>query len=522
MDRVSLGSMQDVGNPLTTSDPDDYLQVDLGRLRGFSGSGNVTVPLEPGGANAFHSVLSVSGDKCVKLRAQRLYINEIAAGGWKPLTTSDPDDYLQVDLGRLREFQGGSGNVTVPLEPVVQNAFHSVLSGQRRQVCELRAQRLYINEIAAGTSKLWGQYNTEDKRCYTTLSKNPLKTEWTRVTFVWKDNSDTRMYMDSERVNVGAHLHPAYPHVLNSAKICVTSRPIPHVSGRLGTGRKQRAVCRAMVWGLGLALRLSEVFIYTWSRPILAHKVTVSALRARNVVSSYRCVTFRYHMFGKHVGRLNVFVAKKRFLRKPRLETKRRSRSYLKRWWAMDFLETLPSMKVKLLTESCSTSPNQAKAKNSTGPSLEKSAIVGHLSGFKLFLLKALADTGKKDRIWVPCYRALTDGKDVREFYKRCAGRVTLTIVRVENYIFGGYTDKDWSSSLASTINQGTDPKSFYLKTDRRHSAHFAKSDQGPTFGDGDLVLETMSSGYSELGNSFDIGADAAFPVCRSEKLRYF
>lgn len=59
--------------------------------------------------------------------------------------------------------------------------------------------------------------------------------------------------------------------------------------------------------------------------------------------------------------------------------------------------------------------------------------------------------------------------------------------------------------------NQGTDPKSFYLKTDRRHSAHFAKSDQGPTFGDGDLVLETMSSGYSELGNSFDIGADAAF-----------
>ena len=29
------------------------------------------------------------------------------------------------------------------------------------------------------------------------------------------------------------------------------------------------------------------------------------------VVSSYRCVTFQYHMFGKHVGRLNVFVAKK-------------------------------------------------------------------------------------------------------------------------------------------------------------------------------------------------------------------
>ena len=29
------------------------------------------------------------------------------------------------------------------------------------------------------------------------------------------------------------------------------------------------------------------------------------------VISSYKCVTFWYHMWGKHVGRLNVFVAKK-------------------------------------------------------------------------------------------------------------------------------------------------------------------------------------------------------------------
>ena len=29
------------------------------------------------------------------------------------------------------------------------------------------------------------------------------------------------------------------------------------------------------------------------------------------VISSYKCVTFWYHMWGKHVGRLNIFVAQK-------------------------------------------------------------------------------------------------------------------------------------------------------------------------------------------------------------------
>ncbi|KAJ7390088.1 hypothetical protein OS493_027118 [Desmophyllum pertusum] len=282
--------------------------------------------------------------------------------------------------------------------------------------------------------------------------------------------------MDSERVNVGAHLHPAYPHVLNSAKVInlasLLSSSVPwrventqmsdlsvwfdfqgrwnwdwaktlpdtldlcnfeadsHVSGRLGTGRKQRAVCRAMVWGLGLALRLSEV------------------------------------IFEAVVGD--------------------------------GFLGDIAIDEVKLLTESVLLLQIRQRQKAPScyrnclvfvlGPSLEKSAIVGHLSGFKLFLLKALADAGKKDRIWVPCYRALTDGK-----------RPKGVALSFKAFLF----------SLNN--NQGTDPKSFYLKTDRRHSAHFAKSDQGPTFGDGDLVLETMSSGYSELGNSFDIGADAAF-----------
>lgn len=81
-------------------------------------------------------------------------------------------------------------------------------------------------------------------------------------------------------------------------------------------------------------------------------------------------------------------------------------------------------------------------------PGLEKSAIIGHLDGFKSFLVQALRDTGPKDKIWVPCYRALTDGRDVAEFYSRCARKKrTVTIVRSDNYVFGGYTDNDWDES---------------------------------------------------------------------------
>ena len=80
-------------------------------------------------------------------------------------------------------------------------------------------------------------------------------------------------------------------------------------------------------------------------------------------------------------------------------------------------------------------------------PGLAKSAIIGHLDGFKSFLLEALRDVGLPDKIWVPCYRAVTDGRDVAQFYSRCAGEKTVTIVRSDNYIFGGYTENNWDKS---------------------------------------------------------------------------
>ena len=84
-----------------------------------------------------------------------------------------------------------------------------------------------------------------------------------------------------------------------------------------------------------------------------------------------------------------------------------------------------------------------------SGHDLEKSAIIGHLEGFKTFLTQALNDAGVEDKIWIPCYRKFTDGRDVTEFYSNCGGKgMTVTIVRSGNYIFGGYTDQDWGNSL--------------------------------------------------------------------------
>ena len=63
--------------------------------------------------------------------------------------------------------------------------------------------------------------------------------------------------------------------------------------------------------------------------------------------------------------------------------------------------------------------------------------------------MSALKDHDQKAKIWVPCYRAVTDGRDTSVFHARCAGKgATVTIVRVDKYIFGGYTDVDWGSSL--------------------------------------------------------------------------
>ena len=46
---------------------------------------------------------------------------------------------------------------------------------------------------------------------------------------------------------------------------------------------------------------------------------------------------------------------------------------------------------------------------------------------------------------WNLCYRASRDGWKAKDFHRHCNSKgPTVTLVRVGDYIFGGYTDQNW------------------------------------------------------------------------------
>ena len=68
-----------------------------------------------------------------------------------------------------------------------------------------------------------------------------------------------------------------------------------------------------------------------------------------------------------------------------------------------------------------------------------------YLDQLKLYLYPALQNPSRSK--FVRCWHAKTDGWAVSTFHSNCDGKgPTVTIVQVGSYIFGGYTDKSWSS----------------------------------------------------------------------------
>ena len=50
---------------------------------------------------------------------------------------------------------------------------------------------------------------------------------------------------------------------------------------------------------------------------------------------------------------------------------------------------------------------------------------------------------------WVLCYRASTHGWRISTFHTKCDGkRDTVSIIKVGQYVFGGYTDISWGKSI--------------------------------------------------------------------------
>ena len=85
--------------------------------------------------------------------------------------------------------------------------------------------------------------------------------------------------------------------------------------------------------------------------------------------------------------------------------------------------------------------------------SLGESVILGHLDHDKYlgilisYLDPVLSSASHSD--FVRCWHAKTDGSAASTFHSNCDGKgPTVTIIQSGDYIFGGYTDVSWYSSI--------------------------------------------------------------------------
>ena len=78
------------------------------------------------------------------------------------------------------------------------------------------------------------------------------------------------------------------------------------------------------------------------------------------------------------------------------------------------------------------------------------------------FLDPVLPTASRTD--FVRCWHAKTDGWAASTFHSNCDGRgPTVTIIKVNDYIFGGYTDASWSEGRHTKFLRGDKTSSFLL-----------------------------------------------------------
>lgn len=108
---------------------------------------------------------------------------------------------------------------------------------------------------------------------------------------------------------------------------------------------------------------------------------------------------------------------------------------------------------------------------------------------------------------WALCWRSSSHGWRSRTFHRYCDGKgPTVTIVKVGNYIFGGYTDKSWTWSNGYTQSSNAFIYSLrnnygygYFKKDVTYSSYATYSyyNYGPTFGAGHDIYLADNAGYN-------------------------
>jgi len=126
-----------------------------------------------------------------------------------------------------------------------------------------------------------------------------------------------------------------------------------------------------------------------------------------------------------------------------------------------------------------------------------------------------LEDDGISPSNWEPCWRATRDGFAASDFHSGCDARgATVTVIRsTDGYIFGGYSDVDWSGDrgwvtsndaflfLLNSAGLGQTP--FKARVFQNHAnAVYVSSSFGPTFGGGHDLLVSSDSNQNTDSNT--------------------
>ncbi|XP_068752406.1 uncharacterized protein [Montipora capricornis] len=120
------------------------------------------------------------------------------------------------------------------------------------------------------------------------------------------------------------------------------------------------------------------------------------------------------------------------------------------------------------------------------------------------------------------CWHAPSQGWNSSTFHSLCDAKgPTVTIIRVNNSIFGGYTDKSWISPsypnwryIRSTKafvyslknpNANYDNQKFTIHSSYYVYATYARRSYGPTFGSGHVIYTSGNNGYTSCGYSYQL-----------------
>ncbi|XP_068736659.1 uncharacterized protein [Montipora capricornis] len=149
---------------------------------------------------------------------------------------------------------------------------------------------------------------------------------------------------------------------------------------------------------------------------------------------------------------------------------------------------------------------------------LGKSVIIGSNATYLVQLSEWLKPVSQSNSSWKLCWRASRDGWASSTFHSLCDGKgPTVTIIKVNQYIFGGYVSISWGSQGCSYRYDATAflfslrnkpgwaptklPQTGLFSHYRVHSIYDCNT-HGPTFGGHDIYISNLaSSGTSSNSN---------------------